>query len=337
MTGGPDTPGRRRAPRLAGLGLACLAGAGALAWAAAALFIDLRAAPPLRALAAAAYLGASLWALAAFKARGKGLWGVLAGFCLVLGWWLALKPSDYRPWQPDAARTPWAEVSGDTVTVHNVRNCDYRAEFDYTPRWETRSYGLSKIRGVDVMFTYWSNPRIAHVVVSFPFEGGKYLDFSIETRKEEGEEYSNFLGFFRQYELLYVAADERDVVRLRTNYRKGEETYLYRTTATPEYARELFLKYVRRMNRAHGRPQWFSTLTNNCTTNVAAMAGEPRLDWRVIFSGLADRMLYDQGKLETGGLSFDALKAQAHINDAARAADKAPDFSARIRAGRAGF
>ncbi|HBE88578.1 MAG TPA: hypothetical protein DDW67_05485 [Elusimicrobia bacterium] len=254
-----------------------------------------------------------------------------------LGWWLTLKPSNDRDWQPDAARTAWAEVDGNAVTVHNVRNFDYRAETDYDQRWETRSYDLSRIRGVDLMFTYWGSPRIAHVVVSFPFGGGEYLAFSIETRRERGEEYSNFRGFFRQYELMCVAADERDVARLRTNYRKGEETYLYRTTATPEYARGLFLGYIERLNRLHQKPQWYSTLTNNCTNNIAALAGEPQWDWRVVFSGLADRMLYDQGKLETGGLPFEEFKAQAHINQAARAADKAADFSARIRAGRAGF
>jgi hypothetical protein len=252
-------------------------------------------------------------------------------------WWLTLKPSNDRDWQPDAARTPWAEVEGDRVTVHNVRNFDYRSETDYEQRWESRSYDLSRLLGVELMFTYWGSPLIAHVVVSFPFEGGEYLAFSIETRRERGEEYSNFRGFFRQYELMYVAADERDVARVRTNYRKGEETYLYRTTATPEYARELFLGYVDRINRLRDRPQWYSTLTNNCTNNIAALAGEPQWDWRVVFSGLSDRMLYDQGKLATDGLSFADLKSQAHINAAARAADKANDFSARIRAGRAGF
>lgn len=260
-----------------------------------------------------------------------------AAFLAVLVWWLMLEPSNERDWQPDAARTPWAEVDGGRVTVHDVRNFDYRSETDYIQRWETRAYDLSKILGVDLMFTYWGSPLIAHVVVSFPFEGGDYLAFSIETRRERGEEYSNFLGFFRQYELMCVVADERDAARLRTNYRKGEETYIYRTTATPAYARELFLRYVDRINRLRQRPQWYSTLTNNCTNNIAALAGEPQWDWRVVFSGLSDRMLYDQGKLETGGLAFEALKAQAHINAAARAADKAGDFSARIRAGRAGF
>ena len=331
------TPLWRRVATLAGRGFALLLALSLTAWAAAALYFDLLPGTSLRSFGASSYGIAMAGALLTFRGRGKGIVICLAGFALVLAWWLTLKPSNDRAWQPDVAQTAWAEIDGDHVTIHNVRNCDYRTEGDYTPHWETRSYDLSQVRGMDLFLTYWGSPWIAHPIVSFQFGDNDYIAMSIETRKEVGEQYSAIRGFFRYYELIYTVSDERDVVRLRTNYRKGEEAYLFHTRATPEHARATFLNYLKKINQIRNRPEWYNALTNNCTTNIAALAGEPKWDWRVLLNGHADQMLYERGDLATGNLSFAQLKEQAHINAAARAANDAPDFSRRIRAGRAGF
>ena len=331
------TPLWRRVATLAGRGFALLLALSLTAWAAAALYFDLLPGTSLRTVGASSYGIAMVGALLTFLGRGKGIVICLAGFVLVLAWWLTLKPSNDRAWQPDVAQTAWAEIDGDHVTIHNVRNCDYRTEGDYTPHWETRSYDLSQIRGMDIFLTYWGSPWIAHPIVSFRFGDNDYIAMSIETRKEVGETYSAIRGFFRYYELIYTVSDERDVVRLRTNYRKGEETYLFHTRATPEHARATFLNYLKKINQIRNRPEWYNALTNNCTTNIAALAGEPEWDWRVLLNGHADQMLYERGDLATGDLSFAQLKEQAHINSAARAANDAPDFSRRIREGRVGF
>jgi hypothetical protein len=327
----------RRVATLAGRGFALLLTLALTAWAAAALYFDLLPGTSLRTLGASSYGLAMVGALLTFRGRGKAIAICLAGFALVLAWWLTLKPSNDRAWQPDVAQTAWAEIDGDHVTIHNVRNCDYRTEGDYTPHWETRSYDLSQIRGMDIFLTYWGSPWIAHPIVSFQFGDNDYIAMSIETRKEVGEQYSAIRGFFRYYELIYTVSDERDVVRLRTNYRKGEETYLFHTRATPEHARATFLNYLKKINRIRNRAEWYNALTNNCTTNIATLAGEPQLDWRVLLNGRADQMLFERGDLATGNLPFAQLKQQAHINAAARAANDAPDFSRRIREGRAGF
>lgn len=306
-------------------------------WAALALYFDVPSGTSLRSLIASGYGIAILGTLLVFRGRGKGITICIAAFALVLAWWLTLKPSNDRAWQPDVAQTAWAEIHGDHVTIHNVRNCDYLTEGDFTPRWETRSFDLSQIRGMDIFLTYWGSPWIAHPIISFQFGDNDYIAMSIETRKEVGEEYSAIRGFFRYYELIYTVSDERDVVRLRTNYRKGEETYLFHTRATPERARSTFLNYLKKINRIRDKPEWYNALTNNCTTNITRLAGEPEWDWRVLFNGHADRMLYERGDLATGNLSFDQLKEQAHINSAARAANDVPEFSRRIREGRAGF
>ena len=151
------------------------------------------------------------------------------------------RPRNVRNWQPDVSETGWAEVAGDQVTIHNVRNTIYRSETDYTPRWETRVVDLRSIRGADIFITYWGSPWIAHPIISFRYGNNEYLAFSIEVRKEVGEGYSAIRGFFRQFELIYIVSDERDVVRLRTNYRQGEDVYAFRLRASPEGARALFL------------------------------------------------------------------------------------------------
>ncbi len=327
----------RRIASVMGHGFAWLLAIGLTSWAVAALYFDLLPGPYLRIVVASGYGIAMLASLVVFRGRGKGTLICVAGFVLVLTWWLTLKPSNDRAWQPDVAQTAWAEIDGDQVTIHNVRNCDYRTEGDYTPHWETRSFDLSQLRGMDIFLTYWGSPWIAHPIVSFQFGDNGYIAMSIETRKEVGEQYSAIRGFFRYYELIYTVSDERDVVRLRTNYRKGEETYLFHTRATPERARNTFLRYIKKINRIRNRPEWYNALTNNCTTNIAALAGESEWDWRVLLNGRADQMLYERGDLATANLPFAQFKQQAHINAAARAADDAPDFSRRIREGRAGF
>lgn len=310
------------------------------AWAGAALYVDM---PPGRQLLAAG--GFVIFLIGVFyiiRPRFLRMGLCLAGFAVVLAWWLSLTPSNERDWQKDVDRTAWADIAGDHVTINNLRNFDYRTEFDYQPNWETRSYDRAQIQGIDIFLTFWGSPWIAHPIVSFQFADGQHVAFSVETRKVVGQDYSAFLGFFRQYALTYIVADERDVIRLRTNYRVGEEVYLYHSTATPEAARSVFLDYLRTVNALHEQAQFYNAITSNCTTNIrvhtsAASRSLPPWDWRLLLNGKSDEFAYQYGRLVTAGLPFDALKTQAHINDAARAADQSPDFSTLIRVGRAGF
>jgi Domain of unknown function (DUF4105) len=255
-------------------------------------------------------------------------------FAIVLAWWLQLRPSNNRNWQKDLAVLPYADIEGNRITVHNIRNCDYRTETDFDLRHYDKTFDLDKLRAVDLYLVYWGSPNIAHTMVSFGFEGGDYLCISIETRKEVGESYSAIKGFFRQFELTYVVADERDLVRLRTNYRQGEDAYLYRIQATPERARALFLVYIERVNSLYRRPQWYNALTSNCTTNIRfhtkAMGNRAPFDWRIIVNGHGDEMLYERRRIDTT-LPFAELKRRCLINARAKAADKAEDFSRLIR------
>ena len=260
---------------------------------------------------------------------------VFGAFAIVVLWWLTLKPSNNRPWQPDLAQTAWAEINGDEFTIHNVRNCDYRTKTDFTPRWETRTVRLSQITGMDLAINYWGSPWIAHPIVSFQFSHGLPLCFSIETRKTVGQQYSTLEGFYRQYTLIYVVAEERDCIRLRTNYQR-EDVYLYHTLASPAQAQERFREYISTVNALHETPRWYNAVTSNCTTSFrtqrAANLRKP-WDWRILLNGKADEMLYQNRAIATGGLSFTELKQRSLINERARAADQNPDFSRVIREG----
>jgi hypothetical protein len=261
----------------------------------------------------------------------------LATLALVLVWWFSLKPRNDRNWQPDVARLPWAEVTGDRATIHNIRNCDYVTETNYTPRWETKTVQLPDIRGVDLFLSYWGTTWIAHAIISFELADGSHLGTSIEARKTVGQEYSAIRGFFRQFQTIYLISEERDVVRVRTNYR-GESVYLYRTLTTPGDARDLFAHYLEWMNSAREHPEWYNAVTANCATNFvsylarAKVGGISRWDWRTLFVGKGDELLYEKGDL-AGGLPFRELKRRALIRDP----DGAADFSRQIRVNRPGF
>jgi hypothetical protein len=293
----------------------------------------------IRPWAAGIFAIGSLVALIGKYSDRRARLGFLAAFAVVLVYWLLMPPSNNRDWQPDLATLAWADIKGDKVTIHNIRNCDYRTETDLTVQHYDRTFDLSKLKGVDAFLVYWGSPNIAHTMMSFDFEGQGNVCFSIETRKEKGEDYSTVKGFFRQYEIIYVVADERDLVRLRTNYRekgKGEDVYLYRLNATPEFARKVFLSYLGAVNRLKGRPEWYNALTGNCTTSILrhTMPYNPdaRLDWRMIVNGYIDEMLYENNDIDTG-MPFPELKKRSYINPRAQAADKDPAFSQLIRKG----
>jgi len=302
-------------------------------WAGAALYFDARVSWLRLPLAAGYVLG--LLAVWVFIRPRYAIRLTAAAFAVVLAWWFSLPPSNDRDWQPDLATLAYADVTGSRVTLHHIRHCDYRTETDFDVRHYDKTFDLDKLRTADLYMVYWGSPSMAHTMVSFGLEGGDYVCFSIETRKEKGEGYSAIKGLFRQFELIYVVGDERDLVRLRTNYRKGEDAYLYRLRASPEQVRTFFLAYLRRVNELHQRPEWYSALTQNCTTSIRtqrAASDRAPWDWRMWVNGSGDEMLYERGMIATN-LPFAEMKARCHINDRARAADQAADFSQRIRQG----
>jgi uncharacterized protein DUF4105 len=307
----------------------------AVAWAALALWID---GPSLRVIAgllAAGLVLVSVVLAALVRPLLRGLVVALFPVIVVALWWTSIPPSNTRDWAPEVARTARATFDGSRVTIQNVRNFSYRSESNYDQRWETRTYDLDAVRGVDLFLSFWGPTQVAHTIVSWDFGSGQHLAISIETRKEKGESYSALRGFFHQYELYYVVADERDLVGLRTNHR-GEQVYLYRMRVPPRQARALLVDYLDEVNQLADHPQWYNALTQNCTTTIRGHAlnigAGGALDWRLLANGHLDELLYERGQIDTS-LPLADLKARSDITEKAKAADDSPDFSTKIRQG----
>jgi Domain of unknown function (DUF4105) len=303
-------------------------------WGTLAIWFRFVPAPPLRESLAAGFL---LLALAATVCLCLRRWRVVvlygACFAIVFGWWATLQPSNDRNWSDDVAQTTSGTVEGDRLVVRNVRNFVWRNDTDFDPRWETRSYNLNALTGIDLIMSYWAGERIAHTILSFGFADGQHLAFSIEIRKERTESFSALAGFFRHYELAFIAADERDVVGVRTNVR-GEDVRIFRLRATPGQARALLLEYIAEANDVARAPRFYNSLTTNCTTQVVRMVRvlqpDRPLDYRMLLSGYVPDYVYDRGEVDTD-ISFAALRARSHIKGKASSID--PDFSRKIREG----
>jgi hypothetical protein len=306
-----------------------------VAWSVAALWID---GPTHRGLAAALCALAAagpLVLLILVRPWWRAAAGAVVPFVIVLVWWLSIPPSNTRDWQPDVARLPSATIDGHLVTIHNVRNFAYPSPTATVARWEKRTYDLNTVVGFDMFLSSWGAPGIAHTISSWEFADGQHLAVSIETRKVKGQDYSALLGFFRQYSLYYVVADERDVIGVRAGPR-GEDVHLYRIRASPASARALLLNYLEEVNELARAPRWYNALTHNCTTEIRyhvqeVGAGNP-FDWRILANGYLDELGYKRGQINTS-MPFAELRRRSDITARARAAVDRGDFSALIREG----
>ncbi len=287
----------------------------------------------LRTALAAAFAAFAVWAL--WLSRRRPIPAVvIALFLGVVTWWIAIPPSHDRPWRPEVAVMPRAIVDGDRVRLTGVRNFEYRSRNDFTVRYEEREVLLSHLTGLDFYVSYWSEELVGHTFLSFIFDNAPPLSISIETRPEVGEGFNPLASLFKQFELIYVVGDERDLVGVRANHRH-ETVYLYRLNTSAENARQLLLVYLARINELADRPEWYHLLSNSCTVNIIRYANaagrQGRFDIRHLFNGLVDSYLYHSGRVDTA-LPFDELRRRSLINETAQTADGVPDFSQRIRA-----
>jgi hypothetical protein len=304
-----------------------------ITWAALAIYYSNLPWSELRLALAVIFAAFAIWALwLSHRKRMKIAFALL--FLGVVAWWIAIPPSHDRPWRPEVSVMPRVVIDGDRVRISGVRNFDYRSRDDFTARWEEREVLLSHLTGLDFYVSYWSEGLVGHTFLSFIFDNAPPLNISIETRPEKGEGFDPIASLFKQFELIYVVGDERDLVGVRASHR-GETVYLYRLNTSAADARRLLLVYLARINELADRPEFYHLLSNSCTINIfryANAAGrEGRFDFRHLFNGLVDSYLYHSGRVDTS-LPFDELRRRSLINAAAIAAERSPDFSERIRA-----
>ena len=297
--------------------------AGLLIWCTAALWFDGR-------LGLIAFLPALLLIFWRIRGRNSRILALFATVGVVLIWWLRIPATNDADWQPDVARVATAQIDGDRLTIRNVRNFNYQSETDFTVHWEDRTYDLTKLRALDFFISHWGAP-IAHTMLSFVFDDGPPLCVSIEVRKTKGQSYSAVRGFFRQFALIYTFADERDVIRVRTNFR-GENVRLYRLSASPARARQVLLGYLASANQLAAQPQWYNAATSNCTTDLVQHFDPVPWDYRILWNNHIDELVYERGGLDRS-MPFAELHRISLIDARAKAAPNTEEFWRYIRVG----
>ena len=307
------------------------------AWGALALWFRLPAPEALRAAAAVLFAFLGLGAIAALVFR-RGLTPLIAFtlvFAALLIWWGTITPPLNGEWAPDVARQTTGTIEGDVLTLTDLRDFEWKSESDFVERWSKRSYDLSKLKTLDLFLAYWAGPEMAHVIMSFGFEDGDHIAWSVEVRREKTSEFSPVADAFRSHTLIYLATTERDSVRLRSNVR-GEDVRLYRLNTPPSQARALLTQYVVEATALAGKPKFYNSITANCATVVfkivRAAGGTFPFDWRLVVNGFLPGYLYDHRVVVTT-IPLAELIERARINAQAKAADQSPDFSQAIRVG----
>ncbi|NTX08403.1 DUF4105 domain-containing protein [Myxococcus sp. CA040A] len=289
----------------------------------------------LRALGALVVAGLALVVWRRFGSRSGAVAVVLAACGGLHVWAWSQAPSTERDWAPDLARMARADVEGSRVTIHDVRDFRYRSTTDWDASWYSATYDARELTGAWFIVEPFSGFfGAAHTMVSFGFSDGRYLVFSVEIRREKGETFSAVGGLFRQFELVYVVGDERDLVQLRSNHRH-DDVYLYPVNASKERISDFFLDMVARMNALHAKPEFYNSLSNNCTTNLVhhfekVSAVKVPYDHRTLLPAFSDALAYELGLIETDA-PLEVVRARHLINPRALAASNQPDFSRRIR------
>ena len=326
----------RRALRICGTGLLALLLVVSAVWANFAIAYQLSAPVVLLIGISLAFDLIALAALVAIvlRRRWRALLAYAIAFAILLSWSASISASNDKNWAPDVAHGITGSVDGDRLLVRNVRNFDWRMETDYTVQWEQRTYDLSELRTLDMFLVYWMGPSIAHAIMSFGFEDGRHLDFSIELRRTRDGQYSAIAGFFKTHELVYVGADERDLMTLRKL--RNEEIQLYRLKTPPERVRALLVEYIEQANDLAAHPRFYNTLTNNCTTAIYDMArtvtSSIPFDWRIILTGHLPGYLYEHGAVDTR-ISLEELRQRADVTGRVDGTLSEVEFSSRIREG----
>src|SRR5271166_3878599 len=329
--------GRRAAAVLLAILVSALVVAPVSAWSALALWFRLPAPEWARAIAAGLFLllGLATIVLLFNPRRWKAPSAFAIAFAALLVWWSTIRPPADGDWAPDVARQTTGTIVGDMLTLADVRDFEWRSDSDFTEQWSKRTYDLSKLKTLDLFLAYWAGPEMAHVLMSFGFQNGDYLTWSVEVRREKSGEFSPVADAFKSHTLIYLATTERDSVRLRSNVR-GEDVRLYRLNTPPENARALLTQYVVEATELAAQPKWYNSITANCATVVfkivRAAGGTFPLDWRLVVNGFLPGYLYDHRVVVTT-MPLAELMERARINAQAKEADQSPDFSRLIRVG----
>ncbi len=253
---------------------------------------------------------------------------------------VAPQASHNRVWRPEYSVLPVIEIDGWNVTISNVRDSRYRSLTDYDVRYYDMAFSLTDLVTVDfVVVPFKKSDFLAHTMLAFGLRDNRHFLVSVEARLEKDEVYSTTAGLRNQFELMYVIGDERDLIPLRTRIRQVD-CYLYPGRAAPNDVQKLFLDIANRVNQIARTPEYYHTVTNNCTTNLVDHVNNvfperiPTNDWRVLLPGRSDSLAFELGLLNVPHLNFEQVKSHYRINEQAIYYENDPGFSTLIRSTR---
>lgn len=310
-------------------------------WAVGSVYFVFRLSSPINLVATIA-IGLGVVA-ALFRFRRQRDWMCIVFVACLPAYWAmtAHTPSNDRPWADDHARLAAVRFDGQDVRIENFRHCEYRSELDYDTNYRDFDFKLNELKRVWFgVARFTAVEGLAHTFLSFEVEqstGSKFFSVSVEIRREQGESFSPLKGLYRQYEIIYVVSDDRDAIGSRTVHRPNDRVYLYLVNATPPYVQALFRDIARRMQRLEAHPEFYHSLFNNCTNNIAAHTDEltpdsVRLTEPTIFiPGYSDRFAFSRGLIGSPGQSFAELRAASRIDEIARRVGIRKDFANLIR------
>lgn len=244
-------------------------------------------------------------------------------------------PINNRNWVLDQEFSPNITINNNLVAIKNFRNCFYRNKSDFDVHWETRIVDLDKITGVDFVVEPFADWRgLAHTFLTFSFSDGEHVAISVEIRREQKEEYSVIAGIYWNYEIIYIIGDERDLIGLRANIRK-DPVYLFPIKASNVQIKKLFLSMLQRARNVNDKPEYYNSLFNTCSTNIARHLKENfdlhlGVDFRLIFPGYADEIAYDLHLIDTN-LSLEKARETFLINSRSQFLDDSKAWSMQIR------
>jgi Domain of unknown function (DUF4105) len=326
----------RRVLKISGTFLLIIVVLSSAVWANLAISYQLPGSPAIRIGACLVFNVVALGAVTGLALRRyrRAVLVYAAIYAMLLVWWASINPSNDKAWAAAVAHGVTGSLDGDRLTVQNVRNFSWDSETNFVERWEQRTYDLLKLQSLDLYLVYWMGPAIAHTIMSFGFQDGRYLDFSIEVRRIRGQDYSAIAGFFKKNEIVYIGADERDLLTLRKA--RHEDVRLYRLGTPLPRARALLVQYIDEANDLAAHPRFYNTLTTNCTTTIfdmgRAVTSSIPFDWRIILTGYLPSYFYERGAVDTR-IPLEELNRRADVNSRIDAGLSEIDFSSFVRDG----
>ncbi len=227
------------------------------------------------------------------------------------------------PWKKGQQQLCNVKIDGTIAIFSHVRDYDYRwvdTEADAKVMYHhDQSYDMSTITWVYLYSVpFGRNDVLSHMMLSFHFEDGRDITLSVEARRKEGESYAAMKWLMNYYKLIYVWWTKQDLVGGVRLYVRKVPVYEYQLDLTHSQAVKMFQQLIQTSHDLASHEQRYSTVTNNCVTNIRnplyTITRKGR-SWhpRLLYSGWFDRFLWRYHMIKRKGHKNFTLFKQASL------------------------